>query len=101
MSIIFWQTRQATIGTPSKQDFKVIKVNTIQKYHVWKSRSASKSKIRNCGSSKWSNRGPWTLTSETWRLYMKTWKVCRLTIVDSHHFDAFEDPDPDQHQSDK
>jgi hypothetical protein len=29
MSIIFWQTRQATIGTPSTQDLKILKVNPI------------------------------------------------------------------------
>jgi hypothetical protein len=36
--------------------------------------------------------------NEVWRLYMETWKVCRLAIADSHHFNAFEDLDPDPHK---
>ncbi len=93
MSIIFWQTRQATIGTPSKKDLKILKVNPIYlEIPCVGILICIQVEVRSCRGSKWSNGGPWTLTSEAWRLYMETWRVCRLAIADKHRFNAFEDP---------
>jgi hypothetical protein len=41
----------------------------------------------------------WRLALEAWRLKMEPVRVCRSVIVDSHHIDEEEDPDP--HQSEK
>ncbi len=38
---------------------------------------------------------------EAWRLKMKPWRVCRLEVTDSSHFDEEWDPDPDPHSSEK
>jgi hypothetical protein len=40
---------------------------------------------------------PWRAVDaqmEAWRLNMEPWKVCR-PVVDSHHFDEEQDPEPD------
>ncbi len=47
--------------------------------------SALESKFRSFRGSKWSCGEPWTFTVEPWM-------ICRLVVVDKHHFD--EDPAP-------
>jgi hypothetical protein len=49
------------------------------------------SKFRSFIGSKWSCRGPWTLTMEAWRNKMESWMVYRPVI-------ANDDPDPDADQ---
>jgi hypothetical protein len=37
---------------------------------------------------------PWRLTVEAWRLKIEPWGLLRPVVLDSHHFDEEQDPDP-------
>jgi len=36
----------------------------------------------------------WRLKMEPWMLKMEPWRICRPVVVDSHHFDEEQFPDP-------
>ncbi len=46
------------------------------------------------GNTFLSNPRSGTLTMEAWRLKMEAWRVYRIVVADSHHFDEELDPDP-------
>ncbi len=62
----------------------------------WEAGSGSSSKFRNCGGSKWSHGGPWTLVVEAQK---EPWRVGRPLMADWHPFDDEQDPNLDPHQS--